>query len=40
MDYCFASHYFVEKLKHVEIGSFEDWATYSDHCPLTVEFNL
>lgn len=40
MDYCFASHYFVEKLKHVEIGSFEEWATYSDHCPLTVEFNL
>ncbi len=40
IDYCFASHYFVDKLKHVEIGSFEDWTTYSDHCPLTVEFNL
>lgn len=40
LDYCFVSADFMEKLEHVEIGSFEDWSQYSDHCPLLVHFNL
>lgn len=40
IDYCFASKYFSEKLKSIEIGSFEDWNTYSDHAPVIVDFDL
>ncbi|MBL7887130.1 MAG: endonuclease/exonuclease/phosphatase family protein [Flavobacterium sp.] len=40
LDYCFVSEDFIEKLEHVEVGSYEDWCQYSDHCPLLVHFNL
>lgn len=40
IDYCFASLYFIENLKSVEIGKYEDWSIYSDHKPLIVEFNF
>lgn len=40
IDYCFASNSFIEKLKNVEIGIYEDWKYLSDHMPLTVNFDL
>ena len=40
LDYCFASADFMENLVSVKVGSFEDWNTYSDHCPLIVEFQI
>jgi exonuclease III len=38
LDYCFASSDFIDGLVSVEIGCYEDWNMYSDHCPLIVEF--
>lgn len=40
IDYCFASNYFTENLKSVEIGTYKDWIKYSDHLPLIVEFEI
>jgi exonuclease III len=40
IDYCFASKFFSDKLKSVEIGRHEEWAAYSDHVPLVVDFDL
>lgn len=39
IDYCFASADFMERLKSVEVGKYEDWSMYSDHKPLIVEFD-
>ena len=38
IDYCFASIDFIDNLKSVEVGKYEDWFMYSDHKPLIVEF--
>jgi exonuclease III len=38
LDYCFASADFMSDLVSVKVGSYEDWNTYSDHCPLIIEF--
>ncbi len=40
IDYCFALEYFADKVLNVEIGTYEDWISHSDHSPLTVNFNL
>ncbi len=40
IDYCFASIDFIENLKSVEVGKYEDWFMHSDHKPLTVEFDF
>lgn len=40
IDYCFASDNLIEKLKNVEIGSYEQWREYSDHMPVVVNFDL
>lgn len=40
IDYCFVSNYFIQKLKNVEVGNYEDWTKHSDHKPLIVQFNL
>ncbi len=40
LDYCFASSYLVERLKKIEVGTFLDWITFSDHTPLIVKFNI
>jgi exonuclease III len=40
IDYCFASTYFSDKIKSIEIGQHEDWSSYSDHTPLIIEFDL
>lgn len=40
IDYCFVSTDLLEKVKEVEIGTYENWATLSDHCPLNINFEL
>jgi len=39
LDYCFASISLIEKISNVEIGKYEDWIEFSDHCPLIVEID-
>jgi exodeoxyribonuclease-3 len=38
LDYCFASVGFADKVKNIEIGSYEDWIAHSDHSPLKITF--
>ncbi len=40
IDYCFASVDLIDKLKNVEIGSYEEWTKYSDHKPVIVTFDI
>lgn len=40
LDYCFASSDFIDKLTNVEVGSYDDWKSYSDHKPLSFTFDL
>jgi endonuclease/exonuclease/phosphatase (EEP) superfamily protein YafD len=40
VDYCFASADLIDKLERLEIGTFDQWAKYSDHNPLIVSFKL
>lgn len=40
LDYCFTSKELYEKIKSVEIGTYEDWTAHSDHTPLIVHFDL
>lgn len=40
IDYCFASLDFIEKLKTVQVGNFEDWRHLSDHTPLSITFDF
>jgi exodeoxyribonuclease-3 len=40
IDYCFASLNLIEKLKNVQVGSYEMWTKHSDHKPLIVTFDL
>lgn len=38
IDFCFASNYFINKLKSVSIGKYETWTRLSDHNPVICEF--
>lgn len=40
IDYCFASTDILDKVQNVEIGTYENWSAYSDHTPLTIDFDL
>lgn len=40
IDYCFTSTDLYEKVKSLEIGTYENWITYSDHTPLVINFDL
>lgn len=40
IDYCFASNEMYDKVKNVEVGTFNNWIAYSDHTPLIVDFDL
>lgn len=40
LDYCFASLTFINKLKKVEIGTYEEWSKHSDHNPVIVTFKF
>lgn len=39
LDYCFASADLRARLRSVEVGAHGDWARWSDHMPLIVEFD-
>jgi exodeoxyribonuclease III len=40
LDYCFASGDLTAQLQLVEVGAHAHWSKYSDHVPVTAEFNL
>ena len=40
IDYCFASSEIIDKVQNIEIGSYDNWITHSDHSPLIVDFDL
>lgn len=40
IDYCFASADLLEKVKQVEIGSYEKWCVHSDHSPVCVLIDM
>lgn len=40
IDYCFASADLIDRIENVEIGSYDQWTTHSDHSPLSIKFDL
>ena len=40
LDYCFLSRELVERLRHVTVGTYEDWKGISDHVPLIVDLDI
>ena len=40
LDYCFVSKSFIEKITNFEIGKYDDWMEFSDHCPLIIDFDF
>ena len=38
IDYCFVPKSWLPNLQYVEVGTYEQWTTVSDHSPLIVEF--
>ena len=40
IDYCFATTDILSKVQSVEIGSYEKWSQFSDHTPLTIDFDF
>jgi len=40
IDYCFASADLLNKVKNIEIGTYENWSAFSDHAPLTIDLDL
>lgn len=40
LDYCFASKFFMNKLKNVTVGEYKNWTKHSDHNPLIIEFDI
>ena len=42
IDYIFLPQAWTARLRHVEVGSFEDWcgARLSDHVPVVADLNL
>jgi len=40
LDYCFASADLCAKVKNMEVGTYENWITFSDHAPLIISFEL
>lgn len=40
IDYCFASSDILDKVQNVRIGTYENWSPFSDHTPLTIDFDF
>ncbi len=40
LDYCFVSKDMLQQLTSVEIGDYDKWGKYSDHVPVTANFDL
>lgn len=39
IDCLFATEIFLNELESIEIGSYEEWIEFSDHMPISAEFN-
>ncbi|EJQ92942.1 endonuclease/exonuclease/phosphatase family protein [Bacillus cereus] len=39
IDFLFASEIFLDQLKSFKIGTYEEWIKFSDHMPISVEFD-
>lgn len=39
IDFLFASEIFLNQLESIEVGSYEEWIEFSDHMPISAEFN-
>ncbi|MDE3249332.1 MAG: endonuclease/exonuclease/phosphatase family protein [Bacteroidota bacterium] len=39
LDYCFVSDFFLQRLQHVEVGTYSEWKAQSDHVPIFLEFS-
>jgi hypothetical protein len=37
IDYIFMPREWIARLDNLEVGTFDDWARLSDHCPLTID---
>lgn len=37
IDYCFVPEAWTARIQHVEVGSYEEWKSHSDHRPLLVD---
>lgn len=40
IDYCFVSSAILAKVMKMEIGTYDNWITHSDHSPLIIEFDF
>jgi exonuclease III len=40
IDYCFASTDMLDKVQNIQIGTYENWSSYSDHTPMTIDFDF
>ena len=40
IDYCFVSEDLYDIVQNIEIGTYENWITHSDHAPLVINFDL
>jgi exodeoxyribonuclease-3 len=40
IDYCFASEDLLNKVRNVDIGTYEDWISHTDHAPLIIDFEI
>ena len=40
IDYCCVSGDIYEKVQNIEVGTYENWISYSDHVPLIINFDL
>lgn len=40
LDYCFIPRAWVNQLRDVRVGKYEDWRELSDHVPLIIDLNL
>ena len=40
IDYCFVSTDLLDKVKAIDIGTYENWTTHSDHSPLNIKFEF
>ena len=39
IDYCFVPERWASHVRTVVVGTYDDWISFSDHCPLTVDIN-
>lgn len=40
IDYCFASQDLYEHVESINIGDYDNWIQFSDHCPLIINFGV